>query len=439
MMNQVRITPRLREYAIHGRNPSLIHLLEENGIKFITNDCYIESIKCHHNEIVTYIKNRLENEDNKLIMKSCLQLYNYVGLSNFDFKSFDSFELFNDFVEYDYTLLAKYIFDKDSINENRKYKEKVYDIAFMAILNGNLEILKLVIDDIDVNQKRSYYKETVLHFAIQNRKIDIVKLLLNHPYNANANIVILGGGGEGIGGRGFGNGEKNSLHIAIQNEDVKMVDLLLKNGKIDVNAMFVQEIITNQGYNHDIKELTSLFMAVESQNIEIVKLLLEHKNIDVNKRSLKVFYYNYSRSMFAGFNQRIIGEKSYRDDDEYYVEVYHRDSEINRLYRGGGVKTPLHAAIELKNIPIVQLLLSHQKIDVNKRSISYKPYKKFITTPLYDAYELKNEEIKQLLLKNKKIDKNKKSSFYIEQSKKNMSDPRVFELECEKTPFDISS
>ena len=37
---------------------------------------------------------------------------------------------------------------------------------------------------------------------------------------------------------------------------------------------FVQELISNEGIIHDLKELTPLFMAVESQNIEIVKLLL---------------------------------------------------------------------------------------------------------------------------------------------------------------------
>lgn len=240
---------------------------------------------------------------------------------------------------------------------------------------------------------------------------------------------------------------------------------------INVNSIFVQEIINNGGINYDIKELTPLFMAIELDNIEIVKLLLEHKNIDVNKRSLKVFYYNYLKYScdynYGNFDDyeddydddynedddhyykkmirkrsHFYGKKEYEEneyDDEEHDEFYLRDSERSRMYRGGGVKTPLQVAIELKNVPLIQLLLSHQKIDVNKRSIIYKPYKKFVITPLYEACQQKNEEIKELLLSNKNILENKKSSFYEEERKKDLKDKRVFELDCEKTPFDKNS
>ena len=49
-------------YAIHSNKSGMIHALEENGIS--PNDqtyeeCLIESIKCHHNEIADYISNSL--------------------------------------------------------------------------------------------------------------------------------------------------------------------------------------------------------------------------------------------------------------------------------------------------------------------------------------------------------------------------------------------
>ena len=58
-INGVILTGSLWIYAIHSRNPDLIHLLEEihvepNDATF--SECLIESIKCYHNEIADYIK-----------------------------------------------------------------------------------------------------------------------------------------------------------------------------------------------------------------------------------------------------------------------------------------------------------------------------------------------------------------------------------------------
>ena len=51
-------------YAIHGNNPDIIHILEENCIEpedESYNECLKESIKCHHNEIAKYIQNKYMN------------------------------------------------------------------------------------------------------------------------------------------------------------------------------------------------------------------------------------------------------------------------------------------------------------------------------------------------------------------------------------------
>lgn len=89
-----------------------------------------------------------------------------------------------------------------------------------------------------------YKKDKILHV--------IVKVLLEPPIKADINQLMYVGGG-------YGDGEKNSLHITIQNEDVN----------INVNSMLIQEIITNRGINHDVKELTPLFIAVENEKINI--------------------------------------------------------------------------------------------------------------------------------------------------------------------------
>ena len=59
-LNNVELSSSLWIYAIHGRNPEIIHILEENDIKpedISYRECIIESIKCHHNEIANYLIN----------------------------------------------------------------------------------------------------------------------------------------------------------------------------------------------------------------------------------------------------------------------------------------------------------------------------------------------------------------------------------------------
>ena len=60
--NGVELNPSLWFYAIHGQNPEIIHILEDNHIEpsdKTYEECLIESIKCHHNAIANYIENNL--------------------------------------------------------------------------------------------------------------------------------------------------------------------------------------------------------------------------------------------------------------------------------------------------------------------------------------------------------------------------------------------
>lgn len=69
-LNHVRFTPSLLLYAIHGSNAEMIHFLEENDVKPIAHMfdlCLGESIKCHHNDIATYLNNNYKVEVEKWI------------------------------------------------------------------------------------------------------------------------------------------------------------------------------------------------------------------------------------------------------------------------------------------------------------------------------------------------------------------------------------
>ena len=98
LMNNAELTPSLWLYAIHSKNAELIHLLESNEVpppkskrnkkeeKSNTNyeECLIESIKCHHNDIADYIENNFINqtekdsEEKEEIISNCIKYHNYL-------------------------------------------------------------------------------------------------------------------------------------------------------------------------------------------------------------------------------------------------------------------------------------------------------------------------------------------------------------------------
>ena len=77
-MNKVELTSSLPFYAIHSNNPEMIHLIEElkiNGDNEQYDQLYIESVKCHHNDIANYYK---ENKNFKVTFIPCFQYFNYI-------------------------------------------------------------------------------------------------------------------------------------------------------------------------------------------------------------------------------------------------------------------------------------------------------------------------------------------------------------------------
>ena len=90
-LNGVKLSSSLWNYVIHGRNPEMIHLLEENNVEFQKDQsyetCLKESIKCHHNEIADYFlnnfltqedeKNKIEKNFNQNVFAYAFHYYNY--------------------------------------------------------------------------------------------------------------------------------------------------------------------------------------------------------------------------------------------------------------------------------------------------------------------------------------------------------------------------
>ena len=83
----VELTPQLWYFAIHSKNAEIIHLMEENHIELenLYEKCFVEAVKCHHNEIAYYFLNNFLQNNEKNTKNAFLQglkYYNFSFLQN---------------------------------------------------------------------------------------------------------------------------------------------------------------------------------------------------------------------------------------------------------------------------------------------------------------------------------------------------------------------
>ena len=118
-LNGVELTQSIWPYAIHGRNPEIIKILEDVDIDEKTDkifkQCFVDSIKCHHNDIANYfLINFLENQKENL-KDEFDQSFKYY---NFAFMQDESVNesLFECFCIYDYYIFVDALLKVQSID-----------------------------------------------------------------------------------------------------------------------------------------------------------------------------------------------------------------------------------------------------------------------------------------------------------------------------------
>lgn len=120
-----------------------------------------------------------------------------------------------------------------------------------------------------------------MSIAIENEDIEVIKLLLECPKIEPNKEKLKFTHNDYEGELEWG--EKTELSIAIEKGNNEIIQLLFKNQRINPNTIFSDK-------NHQNR--TILSTAVEEGNIDLIKLLLECPNIDLDTKINKKINYN---------------------------------------------------------------------------------------------------------------------------------------------------
>ena len=122
----------------------------------------------------------------------------------------------------------------------------------------------------------SEFLKSPLHIAVENENIELIQILLESS-NININSLASYWSKRYFGYTyGIFKSEKTALHIAFEEKNIKVIELLLSRPEIDVYIIVFSNMC--EKYDHEIKT-TVLNMAVEYGIVQMVKLLLDNKNI----------------------------------------------------------------------------------------------------------------------------------------------------------------
>lgn len=149
--------------------------------------------------------------------------------------------------------------------------------------------------------------------------------------------------------------------MAVEKGNIEIVKLLVETGKVDINKQKSYLYFSDEHEEWSImtekSTTTPLTIAIKRKEVEIVDYLLSLDKIDANCLYFyEHAYVNYDDSDPWSDN------RIKNIDDSFYVyspeNVSENEDKITKM-------SPLHLAIESKNMDIIKLLLSCDKVDVN--------------------------------------------------------------------------
>lgn len=295
------------------------------------------------------------------------------------------------------------------MNTNDEIVKTKKTILHLAVEEGNLKILRLLLSHPKINVNSKYLVTendstilkniTALQIAVDTENIEICKLLISHPKIDN-NFVSKDS-----------KSNETLLSSAVQNKNIEIVKLLLSKFNININAIVEANVIrinkSGRGKNLVKIKRTALCIAIENNDIDITKALLSYPNINVNIASIETsakFTTEETPLFIAVHNNCIDIAKLLLANPR--INVNAKSTMISQKYK---IEIPLlYRAVEIKSIDIVKLLLSNPNIFINDTFNKEYEYKNTISkkTAIQLAIEMDQSKIAQVLLSNPNIDVN---------------------------------
>lgn len=140
--------------------------------------------------------------------------------------------------------------------------------------------------DVNVNQKSIYFDDnyikikTALNIAIENENIEIINKLLQHP-DININLSSFSFEINGI--YDYSESEKCPIHVAIEKSNMNIIKLLVSHPQININSKMFS--FKGKYGNKDSVEKNALHMAIEKNNLDIIKFLITIPKLNVNSKA----------------------------------------------------------------------------------------------------------------------------------------------------------
>ncbi|XP_044598811.1 serine/threonine-protein phosphatase 6 regulatory ankyrin repeat subunit B-like [Cotesia glomerata] len=237
----------------------------------------------------------------------------------------DGYILLRDSLQYNHPEVAKLLLEKEAKVESKSKKLSNTPLHF-AVINGDLEVVNLLLDKGACIVAKNGDGRAPLHHAVEKQDIPMIKLLLERKAFINTRDD-------------FG---LSPLCIAAEKGNYEIVDLLLTNGAFP-----------NFLHNIQYGEVdTPLHLAVDSGRKDIAELLVSRgAKTDVRETN--------------GWTPLHIAVQKNNEEIAEILLTYGADPNVDCNSADYGGYTPLHFACDLGNEGMIQVLLNDSRTNVN--------------------------------------------------------------------------
>lgn len=246
---------------------------------------------------------------------------NIIPFYNFSYfnEKDDFLSQINLFVENNYVFIVKKILDSSQefdINKHFEYERVDYlerkNLLTIAVEHENIEIVKYLINNKNTSVYDNlvlmntytdwcYTSKSILYLAVEKENKEIVDILVQERSKIEPKFFIITDNFKRFDyisddenrylndpdyKRIFVDERKSALSVAVENGDVEIVELLLKDKQTNVNDVNSKSyhlyLSESDNFDYYLDQSSALSIAVEKENKEIVQLLLNTDNINVN-------------------------------------------------------------------------------------------------------------------------------------------------------------